>query len=679
MAKVPIKTLRKAAKKLPRIIDLHPREKEEVKEVPLEGLEEIKKIEEAVERERKRVKKIEVPKGLEGFFEIKPEDLGPEYESIFLGELPEVEILESLLPIPPLPQIEEEELVRRVKRIAKVPVPRIRKAPVLREITPTPPVLIEREEGVERREELGVLNLPPVAHRIPEDLLREIPSEWKPVDLTKIDETYPLIPPYAFAHIFWDKEERKLRYILIEPELTEEEAKLLERIKEYLVDIVEIDLYEIKNVELAEKHIEEKAEEIIRTYRMKLKGEKKNKVLYYVIRDFVGLERIEPLMRDPNLEDISCDGVGIPIYVYHRRYGSMRTNIVFESEEELNDFVVKLAQRCGRHISVAEPLLDGALPDGSRVQATYSVGKDIAMKGSTFTIRKFTKDPLTIVDMMLFGTIPALMAAYLWIAIEHKNSILIAGGTATGKTSMLNALSMFIPEEDKIITIEDTPELNLPHEHWVAKIVRAGFGGGEGRGEVTMFDLLKAALRERPDELIVGEVRGREAYVLFQGMATGHAGMATIHADSVRAVIHRLQTPPINLSPGLLQHLNIIMIMANVKIKGKEVRRVKELVEIVDVDPKTSIPITNLLFRWNPKNDSFELATDRSYVLDRIIETKGISEESLWAELRRRVAVLEWMKKSRIRYYKDVSAIIQEYYRNPEGVLKRIGFVEEKK
>jgi flagellar protein FlaI len=401
-----------------------------------------------------------------------------------------------------------------------------------------------------------------------------------------------------------------------------------------------------------------------------------DKIMYYMERNFLGLSTIEPMMQDAQIEDISCDGVSVPIFIFHRKYGSMKANVTFNDEEELNRFIVKLAQRCGKHISVADPLVDGALPDGSRLQATYSSSGDIATKGSTFTIRKFTKDPLTIIDLMTFGTIPATIAAYLWLAIEFRNSVLIAGGTATGKTSCLNTLCLFLHPETKILSIEDTPELVLPHEHWVAKIARTGYGPdlaeGRKRGEISMFDLLRAALRERPDELIVGEVRGKEAYVLFQAMATGHAGMATIHAESTEAVVNRLITAPISLSTGLLQHLNLILVMTNSRVKGVDVRRIKEVVEILGMDMKTDKPITNELFKWVPSGDYYEFASDRSYILNKIIGEKGISESSVWEELQRRTAILEWMKKEGIRFYKDVGRIIAIYYKTPEDILKRV-------
>ncbi len=539
------------------------------------------------------------------------------------------------------------------------------------ESEPVEPVLVFEDFG----ERLSMLpfeeeepEIPTLLHEIPEDLRTEIPSEWNPPDFSRVDERYPLIPPHAYAHIYFSDEEGILRYDVEEPILSKKEKEALERIKTLLVDKLDVDAYALLKKGTAKDYIARKFEEIVREYRFDLTTAEKERVKYYVLRDFVGLERIEPLMRDPHLEDISCIGPGIPIYVYHRSYGPLKTNVVFETAEELNQFIVKLAQMCGKHVSVANPLFDGALPDGSRVQATYAVTKDISTRGSTFTIRKFTTDPLTVTDLIKFGTLTPLLAAYLWLAIEYRQSILIAGGTASGKTTMLNALALFIPPGAKVVSIEDTPELRLPHEHWVQKIARESEEGGK----VTMFDLLKAALRERPDYIVVGEVRGKEAYVLFQGMATGHPGLATIHAEDMDTLVDRLITPPISLPPSLLHSLDIIMFMTRARIRNMDVRRIKEVHEVMGVNLKEAKPVTNKLIEWVPREDKFVFTSGKSHVIDKIIEYRGVSAESVWGELRRRAKVLSWMKERGIRYYKDVGRIIARYYKDPESVLEEV-------
>ncbi len=583
-----------------------------------------------------------------------------------LSEIPVTLPEPSPPPVEPVEPLEAEPILEMEELLSGEPV----------EVSSPPspsadvePIVVMEELKLDETQKTAneIKNLPIVFNKLPEDIKRSIPVEWSPVDFKGVDERYPLIPPHAYAHIFWSDEEGTLLYHVEEPKLTKKEEELLDRIKSLLIDIIDMSAYDLIQTGSAEDYISRKFDEVVEEYGFRLGDVQRERLRYYVLRDFVGLERIEPLMRDPNIEDISCIGPRVPVYVYHRRYGSLKTNVIFEDPEELNRFIVKLAQMCGRHVSVAQPLLQGALPDGSRVQATYAVTKDISTRGSSFTIRKFTKDPLTITDLMRFGTLPSLLAAYLWLAVERGQSILIAGGTATGKTTMLNALALFIPPEAKVISIEDTPELRLPHEHWSQKIARETEEGG-----VTMFDLLKAALRERPDYIVVGEVRGKEAYVLFQGMATGHPGLATIHAEDLETLVDRLTTPPISLPVSLLHSLDIIMFMTRARVGSMDVRRVRELYEVMGVNVKEKKPLVNRLLRWVPAEDRFEFVSDRSVVVDRIVENMGVSAESIWSEIRRRQEVLDYLKEKNIRYYKDVGRIIARYYKDPEGVLEEI-------
>ncbi len=376
-------------------------------------------------------------------------------------------------------------------------------------------------------------------------------------------------------------------------------------------------------------------------------------------------------MRDPEIEDISCNGSAVPVYVWHRIHESIPTNVVFESEEELEAFVVRLAYMSRRHISLAKPILDASLPDGSRIQLTY--GKEVSRKGSSFTIRKFRADPLTVTDLIKLNTISSDMAAYLWYMIENRVSVLIAGGIAAGKTTTLNVLATFIKPDLKIVSIEDTPEIRLLHENWLPQVTRSGLGEGRERGgsDIELFDLLKAAMRQRPDYIIVGEVRGAEAYTLFQAMATGHLGMCTIHAESFDAVIHRLESEPMNIPRTLLTTLDLVAVQRRVVFRDKVLRRVINLNEVVGIDPATRELITNEVYRWNPVNDTFE-RMKRSYRLEEIIKIRGVTLEEAEMEIARRREVLEWMVRNNIRYYEDVNKIIREYYANPERVYRRV-------
>mgnify|MGYP000114836614 FL=1 len=400
-----------------------------------------------------------------------------------------------------------------------------------------------------------------------------------------------------------------------------------------------------------------------------LSDEQKEVLLYYIERDIIGLGKIEPLMNDPNIEDISCDGVNIPIYVYHRdtRIGSVKTNVIFEDEEELNTFVIKLAQKCRKTINIAEPLLDAALPDGSRVQAT--LGTDIARKGSNFTIRKFTEEPLTPIHMLKYGTLDSTQLAYLWLAVENGQSILISGGTATGKTSLLNALSLFIKPSLKVVSIEDTPELRLPHPHWIPEVARTPLSEKERHGEVTLFDLLKSSLRQRPDYIVMGEVRGKEAFVLFQQMATGHPSLATIHAASISQLIDRLTTPPISLPPTLLENINIIVFLVMSRIGEKYVRRANTIIEIVGIEKDR--PVTKDVFKWDARRDRFAIV-GKSTVLRNIALKLGMDEKKIKQELIRRKLVLEWMLIEGITDYVEFAKIVSRYYSNPQSILNLI-------
>ena len=481
-------------------------------------------------------------------------------------------------------------------------------------------------------------------------------------------EAYPIQEPYVYAAIIKDTETQKTRYEIIEPTLHGDEGKQLKEIKTLLMDEIDVDLKEIETKEKAQTYLQEQTKKIIRKYRIKVPSEAIDKLTYYVVRDFLGYGKIDPLMKDHLIEDISADGVNIPMYVWHRVYESLPTNIIFKDETELDSFIIRMAYLSGKNISVASPILDASLPDGSRIQLTY--GSEVTRRGSTFTIRRFRLDPLTISDLIALKTVSSEMAAYLWYVIENRSSVLVAGGVASGKTTMLNCLSMFIKPEMKIVSVEDTQELNLPHENWIPSVVRLGFGHEDKRtGTITLFDLLKAAVRQRPDYIIVGEVRGEEAYTLFQAMATGHLGMCTLHAESVEAVINRLESEPMNIPKPLIAMTNVIMVMSRTEIDGKPARRTGTTAEIAGFTPETGIT-TEEVFHWNPRFDQFSYK-GHSSILERQIKKMGINEEDVRRELNRRQTVLDWMTSRGIRRYTEVADIIREYYANPDRIFQK--------
>jgi flagellar protein FlaI len=495
----------------------------------------------------------------------------------------------------------------------------------------------------------------------------------------RLDLTYPLIPKkpakgervMAYARIFWDPKQSKYIYQVNEPEITQEMKNILEKVKEILEQRLDIQFNQLKKFESID-YLEKQIDDVLNYLRFKLSEDDRKILQYYIERDFIGLERIEPLLKDEQIEDISCDGLDIPIFVFHRNplLGSMMTNVAFHDNDELDSFVMRLAQLTGKSVSVATPLLGGSLPDGSRIQAMLAT--DIARRGSNFTIRKFTEEPLTPIHLLNYGTIDVKILAYLWMVLDYGKSILISGGTATGKTTVLNVLSLFIRPEKKIVSIEDTPELKLPHPHWVPSVARTAISVVESRkiGEIDLFDLLKESLRQRPDYIIVGEVRGREAYVLFQEMATGHPSLATIHAENMWKLLDRLTTPPIELPTSLIQSANVIVFLLATRYKGRQTRKVGEVLEVVGLDENRT-PIINQVFKWNPITDTFDIQNN-SVMLRQISETSGLSEQDISEELKRRMLLLEWMRIRNINNYRDVNSVINIYYNFPDRVMAAI-------
>jgi flagellar protein FlaI len=398
--------------------------------------------------------------------------------------------------------------------------------------------------------------------------------------------------------------------------------------------------------------------------------ELKDKIFYHIFREFLGYGKINIVMKDEGIEDISCDGQHVPLFIYHKKYEAIPTNIWFKDEKELDSFVVRLAQISGKQISIYSPIVDGKLPDGSRLQTTLA---KTVTKGSTFTIRKFKEKPLTPVDLIDFKSLSLDMAAYFWMAIENGASILFCGGTASGKTTALNALSLFIPGQHKIISIEDTREVSLPHKNWIAGTTREGFSASDEKTgkDIDMFDLIRAALRQRPKVVMVGEVRGKEAYSLFQAMATGHTSYATVHASDIHTLIQRLENPPISLPRALLTSLDIIVFQNAVDIAGKTVRRMTSVTEVVKLDPDTNQLIFMEPFKWVSKTDDRFENAGASKILNDIKLQNDWTDAQLEKEINNRKLVLEWMLKNNVRDYKDVGRIVADYSKYPEQLLKK--------
>lgn len=480
-------------------------------------------------------------------------------------------------------------------------------------------------------------------------------------------ELYPVNEPYGYIRITYDHTTHENTYEILEPILTEAEENLFAEIKERIFERLDVNTQNMPD-DQARTTLRNVSDEVIADFGIHLTPVQREKILYSMYKEFLGNGMIDPIMHDRYIEDISCDGVNVYLFVYHTRYESMRTNLRYITSEELDSFVTKLAQRSGKYISIAEPMLDSTMHDGSRIQMT--LGTEVTAHGSTYTIRKFKSEPITPTDLIEWSTFSPLSIAFLWLAVESGKSCIFAGGTASGKTTSLNAISLFIPPLAKIVTLEDTRELKLPHPNWIPSVTRTSFDT-EGKGEINMYELLRAALRQRPEYLLVGEVRGKEALTLFQAMSTGHVTYSTIHADSVASIVHRLENPPLDVPRNMLSALDLVSVQVQARIGGQRIRRNKQLVEILDIDPRTNELITNDVFRWHPVTDEITYS-GKSFVLEEIMESRGWSESRMREELKMRQEVLEWMRIKKIREYRDVSNILIQYYRDPTKIMETV-------
>jgi flagellar protein FlaI len=496
---------------------------------------------------------------------------------------------------------------------------------------------------------------------IQQNLLTYTPPEgWMEI------ERYWADKPYSFISILENPHEKHSAYRLVEPSLTNFEYVLLEEVKMYLEDILTL-----KNISDLENLTVEGKTNLLRdnTYRI-LSDFSQNdpytreKIFYYVKRDFIEHGKISAIMRDHNIEDIWCNGVGLPVHVFHTGYRNLETNVIFDSHEELDAFVMRIAQQAGRHLSSATPILDTVMTDGSRINITYST--EISPNGTSFSIRRIKKVPITPLDLIAWKTFSSDLMAYFWMCVENHTNIIFCGGTATGKTSAMNAICMFIPGDVRIVTLEDTKEIQLPHSNWVSTVTRENMPGMSAY-QIDLEGLLRAALRQRPEYLLVGEVRGREAQILFQAMNAGHATCSTFHAGNVKEVINRFTHQPINVPVAMFSALDVMCILTIVYKEGTQKRRVLEVAEVKDV---TEVIQTHLSYQWNEPNDRYEFS--HSYALEHIRNKRGFSQEELTSELARRARFLEMLIEMGIRDYYDVVQWIHEYNKHGPDALEKL-------
>lgn len=488
------------------------------------------------------------------------------------------------------------------------------------------------------------------------------------LDMDRLNLIYP-IKDGLYVHIYPDDKGERDKYIPIEPHLTVNLEEILPQIETKLLDYVEkigaAETEDLKREELL-KAIDASVSMNGAMGKIHVTPREMEALKYVMVRDKIGFGLLSALLLDTNIEDISCSGVGA-VFIEHKIFKSLQAAITFNTEDELDEFVIWMGEWIKRPVTVRNPIVDAVLPDGSRINIVY--GTDVSKRGSNFTIRKFSEVPTSVMELIQFGTLDYMMAAYLSFVLEEGMNLFVAGATASGKTTTMNAITTFIRSDKKIVSIEDTPELQVPHKNWIRECTRGSSKENTG-SEVGMFDLLRAALRQRPDLIIVGEIRGEEGAIAFQAMQTGHGVMSTFHAASVEKLIQRLTGSPINIPKTYVDSLDVILIQAAVRVAGRGMaRRVMSINEIVGYDPTSESFSFIEVFKWNPATDTFDFpGFMNSYLLEEKIALKrGIppfKKKVIYTELKRRAKILQRLHVERkLTNFYEVFAVLSEAQR----------------
>ena len=484
-----------------------------------------------------------------------------------------------------------------------------------------------------------------------------IPPSWKVVD------RYPVNSPFAYA-VIAQSPLLSRRYYLDEVPLTKTEAAIYS----YLLDALEAELTVPREQVNPRQYFADQARKILLKYSIRVPAASWSKIIYFAERDLVGFGVLDGIMRDPNIEDLSIDALAKPMFVYHKGYESLETNITISDEEQMDNLITRLSHMAGKHVSTAFPIVQGTLPGRHRLVATFR--REVSPQGSTATIRKFREDPLTIVDMLNLNLMDYKIAAYTWYLMQNRATAIVVGATGAGKTTLLNALVTLTRLNTKLVTIEEVQEINIPHLNWTSLVSRESYAATEEKaGEVGLFDLVKAAMRMRPDILCVGEVRGEEAYVLFQAISTGHGGLCTLHADDSASALQRLISEPMNVPKAFLPFLDLVFVVRRIAVPTpgggfRAIRRVVALDEVVGAEE------VSRSFRWDPRSDTFKASYDKSPKLERIARDNGLSMEDIMKEIDRRALILRWIQQKGIRNFKELSPILELYVSRPDEVFK---------
>ncbi|MBI3859127.1 MAG: type II/IV secretion system ATPase subunit, partial [Thaumarchaeota archaeon] len=489
---------------------------------------------------------------------------------------------------------------------------------------------------------------------------RPVPPSWK------ILERYPLHAAFVYATVAEDPTGTNRTYFLDEVPLSDSEAETYT----LLMNALETELAVPRKLVDANEYFDQQSRKIAAKYSIDLPALPWAKILYFTQRDVVGFGELDGFMRDPSIEDISVDGFGKPVFIYHNKYERIPTNVSFEDGDAVSELIGRFAHISGKHVSTAFPIVQGTLPGGHRMIATFMT--EVSPKGGTLNIRRFREDPITIVDMLNFGVLDYNLAAYTWLLMENRAVAMVVGATGAGKTTMLNALLTMVRTNAKIITIEEVQELNVAHPNWTPFTSRERYGvTEEGPGEIGLFDLVKAAMRMRPDIVVVGEVRGEEAYVLFQAISTGHGGLCTLHADDAQSAIQRLVSKPMDAPPSFISFLDLVYTVRRVALPTPEggARAVRR---VISVDEVNGVGDYTRIFTWNPATDTQSaIPLKNSRRLQKIANDQNITISEVEEEIRRRGVVLEWMQRKGIRNFKEITPLFEAYVNDPKATYQR--------
>jgi flagellar protein FlaI len=488
---------------------------------------------------------------------------------------------------------------------------------------------------------------------------------------------YPIGDP-IFIHISRGVEKGSIESKAIMPEMTKDEQDFYNSILDRIIEIAHTakipkTMDELREVlislynEVTEVSDKEEKVNFLNALgkKIRLTGAQHEMILFHLIKDRLGYAKLEPILRDMYIEDISCVGVG-NIYIIHKIFGSIKSSVEFEDDLELNKYVVEASERVERPVSEATPIVDAIMGDGSRVNYIYS--RKVSLGGSSFTIRKFNETPVSVPMLVNWGTWSAEMAGYLWLCLENGASVFVCGETASGKTTTLNAATTFIPMEHKIYSVENTPELTVPHPIWQHLVTRES---GE-KTDVTMFDLLLASLRSRPDYIIVGEIRGKEANITFQAMQTGHPVMSTFHAGSVHSMIQRLTGEPLNIPMAFMDNLNVVLIQSAVYVNGKVERRVLSITELVKYSDEVKKILTREVFHWDPIKDKHNFrGLYNSHILEKKIAAQiGLKDpREIYELMFKRTKIIKALCESGMDNYFEIVELLAKYRRDGERAL----------